>query len=78
VNWLHLAHEPLLTYVNDGKIEERIEVMGRRGGRLKQLLNDLNKTPRYSKLKEEALYRTLWRTRFGKSYGPVARNEELN
>jgi len=24
-------------------------------------------------LKEEALNRTLWRTRFGKSYGPVAR-----
>jgi len=26
---------------------------------------------RFLKLKEEALDRTLWRTRFGKGYGPV-------
>jgi hypothetical protein len=28
---------------------------------------------RYWKLKEEALDRTLWRTRFGRGYGPVVR-----
>jgi len=28
---------------------------------------------RYRKLKEEALDRTLWRTRFGRGYGPVLR-----
>jgi hypothetical protein len=27
----------------------------------------------YWKLKEEALDRTLWRTRFGRGYGPVVR-----
>ena len=31
----------LLRYVIDGKIEERVQVMGRRGGRRKQLLADL-------------------------------------
>jgi hypothetical protein len=30
-------------------------------------------TKRYWKLKEEALDRTLWRTRFGRGYGPVVR-----
>jgi hypothetical protein len=28
---------------------------------------------RYWELKEEALDRTLWRTRFGRGYGPVVR-----
>jgi hypothetical protein len=31
------------------------------------------KQKRYWKLKEEALDRTLWRTRFGRGYGPVVR-----
>jgi hypothetical protein len=45
----------------------------RRGRRSKQLLDDLKEKRRYFKLKEEALDRTLWRTRFGRSYGPVVR-----
>jgi len=40
--------------------------MGRGGRRRKQLLDDLKETRRYRKLKEEALERTPWRTRFGK------------
>jgi len=44
--------------------------MGRRGRRRKQLLNNLEETRIYCKLKEEALDRTLWRTRFGGGYGP--------
>jgi hypothetical protein len=36
-----------------------------RGRRRKQLLDDLKEKRRYWKLKEEALDRTLWRTRFG-------------
>jgi hypothetical protein len=45
-----------------------------RGGRKrKQLLDDVKETRRYFKSKEEALVRTLWRTRFGKAYGPVVR-----
>jgi len=41
-------------------------VTGRRGGRRKQLLDDLKEKRGYWKLKEEALDRTLWRTRFGR------------
>jgi hypothetical protein len=43
------------------------------GRRRKQLLDDLKEKRRYGELKEEALDRTLWRTRFGRGYGPVVR-----
>jgi hypothetical protein len=43
------------------------------GGRRKQLLDDLMEKRSYWKLKDEALDRTLWRTRFGRGYGPVVR-----
>jgi hypothetical protein len=46
---------------------------GRRGRRRKQLLDDLKEKRRYWKLKEEALDRTLWRTRFRRDCGPVVR-----
>jgi hypothetical protein len=46
---------------------------GRRGRRSKQLLDDLKEKRRYWKLKEEALDRTLWRTRYGRGYGAVVR-----
>jgi hypothetical protein len=59
--------------VIEGKLEGRIEMTGRRGRRCKQLLYDLKIKRRYWKLKEEALGRTLWRTRFGRGYGPVVR-----
>jgi hypothetical protein len=52
-------------------MEGKIEGMGRRRRRRKQLLNDLKETRRYWKSKEEALDRTLWRTRFGRGYGLV-------
>ena len=45
----------------------------RRGRRGKQLLDDLKEKIRYFKLKEEAQDRTVWRTRFGRGYGPVVR-----
>jgi hypothetical protein len=47
---------------------------GRRERRRKQLLDDLTEKKTYWKLKEEALDRTLWRTRCGRGYGPVARH----
>jgi len=50
-----------------------IEVRGRRGIRRKQLLDELKETRGYWKLKEEALDRTLWRTRFGRGCRPVVR-----
>jgi hypothetical protein len=39
----------------------------------KHLLDDLKEKRIYWKLKEEALDRNLWRTRFGRGYGPVVR-----
>jgi hypothetical protein len=45
----------------------------RRGRRRKQLLDDLKEAEGCWELKEEALDRTLWRTRFGRGYGPVVR-----
>jgi hypothetical protein len=48
-------------------------VTGRGGSRREQLLVNLKETGGYCKLKEEAIDRTLWRTGFGRSYGPLAR-----
>ena len=48
----------------EGKVERRIEVMERRGGRRKQLLEYVKKAIGYRKSKVEALDRTLWRTHF--------------
>jgi hypothetical protein len=59
--------------VIEGKLEGRIEMTGRQGRRRKQLLDDLKEKRRYWTLKEEALDRTLWRTHFGRGYGPVVR-----
>jgi hypothetical protein len=36
-------------------------------------MDDLKEARRYWKLKEEAQDRTLWRTQFGRGYGPVTR-----
>jgi len=54
----------------------RIEVTRRRGRRRKQLLDYLKEKARYCRFKEEALDRTLWRTRFGRGFGPVVRQTE--
>jgi hypothetical protein len=74
-NWIGhiLRRNYLLKHVIEGKLEGRIEMTGRRGRRRKQLLDDLKEKKRYWKMKEEALDRTLWRTRFGRGYGPVVR-----
>jgi len=45
----------LLKYVVKGKIEGRLEVMGRRGRRSKQLLDALREKRGYGELEEEAL-----------------------
>ena len=51
----------------------RVEVKGTQGRRSKQLLYDLDEKRGYWKLKEEALVRTPWRTRFGRGCRPVVR-----
>jgi len=63
----HLKHDI------EGKIEGRIEVTGRRGRRRNKLMDDLKEKTGYWKLKEEALDRTLRRTRFGRGYGADVR-----
>jgi hypothetical protein len=55
------------------KIKGGIEVTGRRGRKRRKLLDDLKEWRGYSHLKEEALDRTVWRTRFGRGLGPVVR-----
>jgi hypothetical protein len=70
-NWIGhiLRRNCLLSHIIKGKITGT----RRRGRRRKQLLGDLKEARRYWKLKEEAQDRTLWRTHFGRRYGPVAR-----
>jgi hypothetical protein len=46
---------------------------GRRERRRRNLLDNLKERKGYSHLKEEALDRTMWRARFGRGFGPVAR-----
>jgi hypothetical protein len=53
-------------------------VTGRRGRRSKQLLDDFNERRGYWKLKETALDRILWRTRFVTGFGPVVRHYGIN
>jgi len=57
-----------LKRVNEGKIEERLEVKGIRGKRC-----ELKEKVGYSKLKEEALDRIVWTVRFGRGFEPVVR-----
>jgi hypothetical protein len=75
VNWIdHILHRNcLLRQVIEGKIKGGIEVTGKRGRRRRKLLDDLKERRGYSHLKEEALDRTTWRTRFGRGFGPVVR-----
>ena len=61
----------LLKQVIKGKIKGRIEVTRRQGRRRKKLLDDLKDGRGYCELKEEALYRTIWRNRFTSGFGPV-------
>ena len=70
-NWIgHILHRncPIKPVV-EGKIEGK----ERRGSRCKQLLDEHKGKRRYLYLKEEGLDCTLWRTRFGRNYRPVAK-----
>ena len=74
-NWIGhiLRRKCLLQRVVDWKINGGTEVTGRRGRRRRKLLDDLKEMRGYSHLKEEALNRSIWRTRFGRSFRPVVR-----
>jgi hypothetical protein len=45
----------------EGKIKGEIEVTGRRGRRRRKLLDYLKEMRGYSRMKEEALDRTMWK-----------------
>jgi hypothetical protein len=77
-NWIGniLRRNCLLKHINEGKIEGRIGVTGRRRRVCKQLLDDFKENREYWKLKAEAPDRTLWRIRFWRDYGPVVRQTE--
>jgi hypothetical protein len=74
-NWIGhiLRRNCLLQQVIEGKINGGIEVTGRRGRRLRKLVDELKERSGYSHLKEEALDRTTWRARFGRGFGHVVR-----
>jgi hypothetical protein len=66
-----LCRISLLKHGIEGKVQGCIEVSRRRGRRSKRPVDDLREKTWHWELKEEALDRTMWRTRFGRSYGPV-------
>jgi hypothetical protein len=74
-NWIgHVLHRNcLLQRVIKGKIQRGIEVTGRQGRRRRKLLDDHKERRGYSHMKEEVMDRTMWRTRFGRGFGPVVR-----
>jgi hypothetical protein len=74
-NWIGhiLRRNCLLKHVIEGKVKGKIEVKERRWRGRKQLHDDIKENRRYRKLTEETLYHTVWKTRFGRSYGPVVR-----
>ena len=65
-NWIShiLGRNCLLQQVIERKIKGGIEVTVRRGRRRRKLLDDLKERRAYSHLKEEALDRPTWRSRF--------------
>ena len=73
-NWicLTLRRNFHLKHAFRENIEERIEGAKRRGRRRKELLDHLKKKGEVE-IEEEALDYTLWRTGFGRGYGPVVR-----
>jgi hypothetical protein len=75
VNWIGhiLCRNCLQQWVIEGKIKGGIEVTGRQGRRCRKLLDDLKERRGYSRLKEEALDRTMWRACFGIGFGLVVR-----
>jgi hypothetical protein len=70
-----LRRNCLLKHVIEDEIEGRIQVTERLERRYTQLLNDLKKTREYWKLKQGVLYRTVWRSHFGKGDGPVVKTD---
>ena len=78
-NWIGhiLRMNYLLKHVTEGKINGRLEVTGRRGMRLKQLLDDLKDSKGCRKVEEETLDLAVRRTCFKRIYGLVIRQTTI-
>ena len=63
----------LLRQVTEGKIKGEMVVTGRRGRRRRKLLDEFKERRGHSRLREEALDRTMLTARFGRGFGPVVR-----
>jgi hypothetical protein len=74
-NWIaYILHwNCLLQHVIEGKIDGRVEVMGRWGRGCKELQDDLKEKRGYWKLKHEGLNCTVRRHGFERCYEPVIR-----
>jgi hypothetical protein len=68
-----LRRNCLLHRVIEGEIKGEVEVTETRGRRRRKLLDYLKERSGCSQLTEEALDRTMWVGRFGRSFGPVMR-----
>jgi hypothetical protein len=73
-----LLRNCLLKFVIERKINGRIYVMGRRGRRIKQILDDCKEKTEHCTLKEEAVDSTVCRAHFEGRNGPVVRQTGLN
>jgi len=73
-----LRRNCLLKHAIEGKKEGTMKVTRERGRRHKQLPDTLKEWRGYRKFKEEALDRSLWSTRFGRSCGAVVRHKRMN
>ena len=68
----HILHRKcLLKQVIEAKIEGNIKRTERRGRSYKQLLDDFKESRRSWKLGEKVVVHTVWRTGFGRGYGPL-------
>jgi hypothetical protein len=70
----HILHRNcFVKHTTEGKIKGMLNMRERQGRRCSELLYELKEKRGYWKLKEVILVHTLWRTSFGRGYGPVVR-----
>ena len=76
-NWIGhiLRRNCFLKHLIEGKTKGTMKMTRIRGRRCKKLLHDRKGNRGYLKLVKEALDRRMWRTRFGRGYGPVVRQK---
>ena len=71
LDWSHLVYY----FLPKTRCWRKTEGRRKRWRRRKKLLDELTETRKLWKLREEAVDRTLWRTRLGRGYGSVVRQE---